>query len=87
MVSEGHDTVSVYLRTRTCGSVLNTCAKGHRQMVKVGSDWENWKTRYDGRTSTRQRVNSRFDVVKLSESFALGLYSTQSVSSIKCRQE
>ena len=56
-------------------------------MVKVGSDWENWKTRYDGRTSTRQRVNSRFDVVKLSESFALGLYSTQSVSSIKCRQE
>ena len=59
-------------------------------MVKVDGDgdgdWENWKTRRELRTSTR-RVNSRFDVLKLSESFASGLYSTQSLSRVKCRQE
>ena len=47
------------LGTRICRSVLNTYVKGYGQMVKIDrdDDWEDWKTRYDLRASTRQRVN------------------------------
>ena len=56
IVFEGHDSICVLrtlLRTRICCSVLKTYVKGYGQVVDiVDSDWENWKTRYDLRTST-----------------------------------
>ena len=39
-----------YLCTRDANLLLCTQHMGYGQMVKVDSDWENWKTRYDLRT-------------------------------------
>ena len=75
IVSEGHDTVFVYFGCEFAAPYSNTYMKGYGHIVKVGT--VTGRTGRPNMVCGRQRVNSRLDVLKLSESFALGHYRTQ----------